>query len=140
MNKLHNQHALPVSKESLKFDDSRVSNIIQFSEDGDELIDDKNTHNTLKRTEESDLTEDNENSYKNNIYFSPSIPTKVNSSNNIFKSQKTFLVRNQEESSQNLTDIKIKIEDLVEKYSNTIEEEMKDLNNNYNNNYESKIM
>eukprot|EP00833_Pecoramyces_ruminatium_P018336 jgi/Orpsp1_1/1192368/evm.model.d7180000092673.1 len=133
MDKLQKQ--LSISKKSLQIEDDRVSNIILNSEGDSEYMLDKNSPES-KKTEESYMIKDEEDLSKKKLYFSPSVPTKVNSSNNLYKTQKTFLVRNQEEALQNLSDIKTTIEKTIKKYSEKIQNEILEFNDNYCKNYE----
>ncbi|OUM67136.1 hypothetical protein PIROE2DRAFT_5518 [Piromyces sp. E2] len=123
------------SRESLKIDDSRVSNISEISDDDNDYIITSKNYDLSKFSENNNETE-NDNILKKKLYFTPSIPTKVNSANNLQNNQKTFLVRNQYETSKKLVDIKLRIEELVKKYSNDIQKEINELNKNYQDNFE----
>jgi len=128
-------HQISYSRESLKINDDRVSNFSETSEDDSEYIINPKSCNLSQITEKnSEVGEESE--YIKKLHFSPSLPTKVNSTSNLQKGQKTFLVRNQYETSKYLDEIKQTIEDTIRKYSDKIQEEINELNKNYQNNYE----
>jgi len=136
MDKIDNiQNLESISKESLKNEDDRISNIPSFNEGDSEILSNSNDHE-LKKIDENYLIDEEENSNQKKIFFSPSIPTKINSNIKLFKSQKSFLVQNQEKTSKKLSNIKASIENTIEKYSDKIQNEMTIFNNSYRKNYE----
>jgi len=123
------------SRESVKIDDSRISNLSETSDGESDYIITTKKYDLPKLSENNNET-DTDNSNLKKLYFTPSIPTKVNSVSNLQKSQKVFLVRNQYETSKKLVDIKAKIGELVKKYSNIIQDEITELNKNYQDTFE----
>jgi len=126
-------HQITYSRESLKINDDRVSDCSETSEDDSEYI--ITTKNNLSKTTEEVHEVGEESESKKKLYFSPSIPTKVNSVSDLQRGHKTFLVRNQYEALKHLDKIKTTIEDTVRKYSDKIQEEINELNRNYQDNY-----